>query len=199
MAEAITLRDILPLKAYRDRRDEYMSKMIEYKRDRRVRLGDDVTLLFENRQTVLFQIQELVHCEDLTDQDELSEYIDIYSGMLPEDGELSATLFIEMDDQKKLEEALVKLKGIEHHLFLKVGEETIQAVFEEVHDDREFTTSVHYLKFPLTETALSYLRSHAADEANLELMLNHPALSADVKMPAVTVKSLQSDLTPEAK
>ena len=198
MAEAITLRDILPLHVYRARRDEYVATMIEYKRDRRIKLSEYISILFENRQTVLFQIQELSHCEDLTDERELHEYIDIYSGMLPADDELSATLFIELDDQKRLEEVLVTLKGIEHHLFLKVGDETVKAVFEEVHDDREFTTSVHYLKFPLTNGALSYLQSHTAEATDLTIILNHPSLSAEVKLPVETVKSLQADLTSES-
>jgi len=194
MGETITQRDVLPLNVYRSRREEYLRKMIEYKGNRRVRLGEYMTLLFENRQTVLFQIQELVHCEDLTAEDELSEYIDIYSGMLPAENELSATLFIEIDDQRKLEEALVKLKGIEHHLQLKVGDEAIQAVFEEIHDDREFTTSVHYLKFPLSQTAVSYLKSHNAEDVGLVLVLNHPHAVAETRLPAVTVESLQNDL-----
>lgn len=198
MATAILRRDILPLGVYRKGRNEYLNKMIEYKRDRRVKLSEDISILFENRQTVLFQVQELVHCEDLTDEGELEEYIDIYSGMLPDDNELSATLFIELDDQKRLEEMLVKLKGIEHHLSLQLGDEKVQAEFEEVHDDRDFTTSVHYLKFPLTGTALRYLQSTEAQNANLRLSLDHPQLSAEVRLSEPLIRSLKADVEPKA-
>ena len=95
----ITRQDIVPLATYRKGRDEYVRKMIQYKKSRRVNLGPDISVLFENRSTVLFQIQELVNSEDLEDVKEIEEYIEIYSPMLPGEDELSATLFIQADVQ----------------------------------------------------------------------------------------------------
>ncbi len=197
MTLTIARKDIVPLSVYRAWRAEYVRKMIAYKKDRRVQLSNYISVLFENRNTVLYQILELVHSEDLTDEAELEEYIDIYSGMLPGPGEWSATLFIEMDNQKLLEETLVKLKGIEHHLAIVVGNETIPAVFEEVHDDREFTTSVHYLKFPLPAKALAALREKNAtgNRPTVQLVLSHPALTAEAILRPETVDSLVADLT----
>ncbi len=194
MSKTITRQDLIPLNTYRQGRDEYIQKMIAYKNNRRVRLADIISLLFENRNTVLFQIQELVNSEDLIDPNELDEYIEIYKGMLPNDNELSATLFIELDNQEKLADLLKELKGIEHHLTLFIGDEANQAVFEEVHDDREFTTSVHYLKFPLTQKAINLLNSMEADSLTLTLRLDHPNLSEQVTLPSECVKSLQKDL-----
>lgn len=190
----ITRQDLIPLSTYRQGRDEYLKKMIDYKNKRRVKIGTNVSLLFENRNTVLFQIQELANSEDLTDPSELDEYISIYEGMLPNENELSATLFIELDNQELLANLLKKLKGIEHHLTLFVGDESIQAVFEEVHDDREFTTSVHYLKFPLTETSKNRLLNDSPDELNLTLSLNHPNLTEKVSLSSKTVESLKKDV-----
>lgn len=195
MTATITRNDLVQLNTYRQGRDEYIRKMIEYKKARRVRLADTITLLFENRNTVLFQIQELVNSEDLTDQNEIEEYIEIYSGMLPNDNELSGTLFIEMDNQQLLEDLLVKLKGIEHHLSLEIGGNTIQAVFEEEHNDREFTTSVHYLKFPLTETVKNILINETADSIHAKLILSHPSLSSEATLSPETIHSLQKDLS----
>lgn len=104
-------------------------KCFTYKNERRIKLADHISILFENKNTVLFQILELIHSEELEDPSEIEEHIEIYSGMLPNENELSATLFIELDDQIKLTDLLVKLKGIEHHLFLSVDGETVQAVF----------------------------------------------------------------------
>ena len=163
MTKTITRQDIVSLHTYSQGREEYLPKMIAYKKDRRIQLAENISVLFENRNTVLFQIQELLHSEDLADPGEIDEYIEIYSGMLPLENELSATLFIELDNQAKLTELLKELKGIEHHLSLVIGEETVQAVFEEVHDDREFTTSVHYLKFPLSQTAKNLLLNEPGD------------------------------------
>ncbi len=64
-------------------------------------MAENISVLFENRNTVLFQIQELLNSEDLADPDEIDEYISIYAGMLPKENELSATLFIELDNQAK--------------------------------------------------------------------------------------------------
>lgn len=191
MTKTITRQDIVSLHTYRQGREEYLPKMIAYKKDRRVQLAENISILFENRNTVLFQIQELLHSEDLTDPQEIDEYIDIYSGMLPKENELSATLFIELDNQAKLQDLLVKLQGIEHHLSLIVGGETVQAVFEEEHDDRGFTTSVHYLKFPLTSTAKHLMINESVD---VTLHLNHPNLNAKVSLSPKCIKSLQKDL-----
>ena len=191
---AIGHKDLIPFATYKKGRDEYVRKMIAYKNDRRVRLDPNVSLLFENRQTILYQIQELIYSEDLTDEAEIDEYIAIYSAMLPGPGELSATLFIELDNQPLLEEFLVKLKGIEHTLFMKIGDESIQAVFEEEHDEREFTTSVHYLKFPLSESAKAYLTGVNADAAKCGIVLDHPAIQAVVALGTNTVRSLQADV-----
>lgn len=194
MATAITRQDLVALPTYRQGRDEYLSKMIQYKKARRMKLGKDISLLFENRQTVLFQIQELAHSEDLTDVKELDEYIDIYSGMLPGDDELSATLFIESDNQAHLSQMLIDLKGLEHHLFLQVGDEKLQAVFEEEHDDRDFTTSVHYLKFPLTGTAKAYLTTGSYEHESVRVILDHPNLQVDAPLSPDHIASLAKDL-----
>lgn len=191
----IERKDLIPFSTYTQGRDEYIRKMIAYKNARRVRLDQNISLLFENRQTVFFQIQELVFSEDLTDAAEIDEYISIYSAMLPNTNELSATLFIEIDNQPLLEEFLIKLKGIEHALFMKIGDEIIQAVFEEEHDEREFTTSVHYIKFPLSKSAQSLMTSKSAEDFPLLIILDHPALHSEVLLTAEAVASLQTDLS----
>lgn len=191
----ITKSDIVALPTYRQGRDEYVKKMIQYKKARRVRFNQDISLLFENKSTVMFQIQELLNNEDLTDPKEIDEYIEIYSGMLPGENELSATLFIETDEQTALTELLMKLKGIEHHLSLVVNGETIKAVFEEEHDDREFTTSVHYLKFPLTGTAIAYIANGSYEHESVQLVLDHPHMSVTVQLSDETISSLAKDLS----
>ncbi len=191
MTNTITRQDLIPLDTYRRGREVYLQKMITYKNNRRVQLSEHISILFENRNTVLFQIQELVNCEDLVDPQEIDEYIEIYSDMIPNEGELSATLFIELDDQSKLSDLLVTLKGIEHHLMMMVGKEEVPAVFEEVHDDREFTTSVHYLKFPMTQYAKDLLGNGSTD---VTLILNHPNLTVKNTLSPQSIKSLQKDL-----
>ncbi|GIM45154.1 fructose-bisphosphate aldolase [Collibacillus ludicampi] len=191
--ELLTLQDVVPLSTYRKNRDPYVKKMIAYKAKRRVSLAEHVSLLFENRQTVLFQVLELVHSEDLTDQREIAEYLDIYNPMIPGEQELSATLFIEADNQALLERLLTDLRGIEHHLYLVTGDKQIQGVFEEEHTG-DVTSSVHYLKFPLDEQARNYLCSTPADQANVRVVLTHPKLSAELALPPEIIASLREDL-----
>ncbi len=193
MADYISLKDVVPLHAYRTHREEYMRKMIAYKKSRRVKVGEYISLLFENRQTILFQIQELVNSEDLTDPDEIEEYIQIYSAMLPTRDELSATLFIEIDNLQLLEEKLRELMGIEHTLSLDIGGEMIPAIFEEEHTDRELTTSVHYLKFPLTESAKEYLLQHSTVVPEVCILLHHPLLQVDSLLTSDHIHALQED------
>lgn len=191
--QPITLKDIVPLSTYRQGRAEYVHKMIAYKKKRRVALGDHLSLLFENRQTVLFQVLELLHTEDLEERKEIQEYLDIYNPMIPAAHELSGTLFIEADEQELLERLLVDLRGIEHHLFLLVGDSKIQAVFEEEHTG-EVTSSVHYVKFPLPSEAEAYLRNTPAEEARVHLLVNHPKATAEAALSAETIAALQEDL-----
>nr|NNM89741.1 DUF3501 family protein [Bacilli bacterium] len=195
MKNVITLEDLAALTTYRQSREAYVSNMIQYKKARRVKLAPAISLLFENRETVLYQIRELAHSEDLEDPKELQEYINIYDGMLPQDKELSGTLFIESDDQVELEKMLVALKGIEFHLSLHIGDVAVQAAFEEVHDDREFTTSVHYLKFPMTDQAISALQQAQQNpDVPVGLVLDHPNLFAKVQLTKDTVDSIMKDL-----
>ncbi len=160
-----------------------------------MQLHPNISILFENRDTVLYQIRELIFSEDLKNEDEIREYIDIYSPMLPLDGELSATLFIELDNQVLLAEMLRRVKGIEHHLRLEAENEHVAAVFEEEHDDRDFTTSVHYLKFPLTPRAIELLSLGDLRRASVRLVLDHPNLQASVTLDADALASLKEDLT----
>ncbi|MCY0892213.1 MAG: DUF3501 family protein [Acidibacillus sp.] len=194
MAASISMKDVVSLHTYKLGRDEYVRKMIEYKRRRRVKVSEYMSLLFENRKTVLFQIQELVNAEDLEDADEIKEYIDIYSPMLPGEDEWSATLFIEMDDLTQLEDKLTQLKGIEHALFIEVGTEVIPAIFEEEHTEREFTTSVHYVKFPLTPTAKQYVLHEPASSSHISIVLDHANVHLEIALTEDTIGSLQEDI-----
>jgi hypothetical protein len=191
--EQLTLKDIPPLSVYRSFREEYIRRMIAYKAKRRVSLADHVSLLFENRQTVLFQVLELVHSEDLADPKEIQEYLDIYNPMIPGDGELSATLFIEADQPALLETLLTGLRGIERHLFLVAGEHKIQAVFEEEHTG-EVTSSVHYLKFPLDPTVREWLIQSPSPASLVRLVLTHPERSANVALSDDTLAAIREDL-----
>jgi hypothetical protein len=95
----IALDDILGFSAYEKVRQEYRQQIIDKKKSRRVAVGDKVSLVFENRDTVIFQIQEMLRAERISDLDKIREEIAVYNELIPNPGELSATMFLEIEDQ----------------------------------------------------------------------------------------------------
>src|SRR4030042_4854025 len=101
------------------------------KKRRRISVGDRVSLVFENRETVLYQIQEMVRAEHITSPEAIQDEIDVYNRSVPEDGELSATMLIELTDREGIRAEIDRLVGINAHVRLRIGaEHTIPGVFE---------------------------------------------------------------------
>jgi hypothetical protein len=171
--DKLTLKDILPLAEYERVRDDFRKKILEIKRNRRVAIGDLISLTFENRQTILFQVQEMILAERIHEQGKIQEEIETFNDLIPGENELSATLFIEIEEQGKIRETLDRLKGIDNgrSLYLQIGEEKIFGIFEEGRSTEEKISSVHYVKFPLSP------RQAEAFIAGVEpaaLIINHP-------------------------
>src|SRR6187549_718216 len=113
MMRKVVIDDILGSASYEIVRQDFRRRIIELKKKRRVSIGNKVSLLFENRDTVIFQIQEMLRVERISDLDKIREEIAIYNQLIPDSRELSATLFIEIEDQAHLREELVRFQGIE--------------------------------------------------------------------------------------
>ena len=162
-ARRLTLADIEDLRAYERGRDEYRRRIIELKRRRRVAVGPIVSLVFENRETIRSQVQEMARAERMLADEQIQKELDIYNALIPGPGELSATLFIELTDEHSLREWLPKLVGIERSVELRLDGDgagggpagiTVTAVPERAHEDaltrEEVTASVHYIRFELS-------------------------------------------------
>src|SRR5580765_6633816 len=117
----IVLDDILGFAAYEQVREKFRNDIIDKKKKRRIALGDRVSVVFENRDTVTFQIQEMLRAERIADLDKIREEIEVYNELIPSPGELSATLFIEIEDQAHLREDLLKFLGIDESVYFRVG------------------------------------------------------------------------------
>jgi hypothetical protein len=187
----IALEDIMGLSAYEKARDEFRRRIIDLKRKRRVAVGDKVSLVFENRETVIFQIQEMLRTERITDLDKIREEIEVYNELLPEPGELSATLFLEIEDQARLREELLKFLGIDEAVFLKIGDHRIHARFEEGRSKQDKISAVQYIKFPMTQQEIASF----VGGAPAELQIEHANYKTSVAIAAETRKSLIDDLT----
>jgi hypothetical protein len=175
MTDALTLADVLDLRAYERVREEYRARVIARKRLRRVALGPIMTLVFESVDTVRFQIQEMARVEKILTDEAIQVELDIYNRLLPQVGELSATLFIELTSDASLREWLPKLVGIERALGMVLGEDVVPSVPEETHAAAlvrdTITPAVHYLRFAFTPAQVEAFA--ALDD--VALVARHPA------------------------
>src|SRR3954454_23820396 len=118
----LTLDDIADLRAYERERPEFRQHVIALKKRRRIHVGEFLTLVFENATTIRFQIQEMARAEKTLSDEGIQTELDIYNPLIPEPGNLAATLFIELTSDAELREWLPKLVGIEQHLVLRLSE-----------------------------------------------------------------------------
>jgi len=186
----IILDDILGFSAYEKVRQQFREDIIEKKKWRRVSVGDKVSIVFENRDTVIFQIQEMLRAEKITDLDKIREEIAVYNELIPNPGELSATLFLEIEDQANLREDLLKFLGIDEAVFFKVGGRVVAARFEEGRSKEDKISAVQYVRFPFgPETRQALVNGEPA-----ELVIDHPNYQARAVLAAEAQQSLAQDL-----
>lgn len=188
----IVLEDIIGLPAYEKVREDSRRRIIELKKKRRISVGDKVSMVFENRATVIFQIQEMLRAEKITDLDRIREEIEVYNGLIPELGELSATLFLEIEDQRHLREELLKFLGIDESVFLKIGDRhSIHAKFEEGHSKEDKISAVQYVRFPFSQ---EQVLAFANGKEDAILLIEHPNYRATGGIEPEARKSLAEDL-----
>ena len=187
----ILLDDILGFSAYEKVRQELRQEIIEKKKSRRVTVGDNVSLVFENRDTVIFQIQEMLRAERITDLDKIREEISVYNELIPDASELSATMFLEIEDQTHLRDELLKFLGIDEAVSLKVGGHSVRGQFEEGRSKEDKISAVQYVRFPFTAEA----QKDFIAGARAELAVDHANYRASALLSADQQKSLAADLT----
>ena len=176
---------------YAEKRPELRSRAIAHKKNRRIPVGDLVTLLFEDRETLLFQTQEMVYAERISDLDAVQAELDTYNPLLPSSHELSATLFIEIPDMATLKAELPRLVGIEQSVALQVGGESVPAVGEGGRSREDYTSTVHYLRFRFTDEQRDAFRDPAVP---VELSVDHPNYSESTPVTGDVRLSLIRDL-----
>ncbi len=190
----ISLDDIKGLAAYEKIRDDFRQRIIELKKKRRIPVGDKVSLVFENRDTVIFQIQEMLRAERITDLDKVRDEIETYNSLIPEPGELSATLLLEIEDQVNLREELLKFLGVDEAVFLKVVDKnTVRARFEEGHSREDKISAVQYVRFPVGK---ELIKGFTDKKNEIKLVIDHPNYRAEAKLEPGTRQSLTEDLEP---
>jgi Protein of unknown function (DUF3501) len=187
----VAIDDIVGLAGYEKIRQDFRRRIIELKQKRRVSLGDRLSLVFENRDTVIFQIQEMLRVERISDLDRIRQEIATYNQLIPDSGELSATLFLEIEDQTHLREELVKFQVIEEAISLRIAAHRLQARFEPGRSKEDKISAVHYIRFRFDDHA----REAFISGTRTELVIDHRNYQAAVVLQPETQRSLGEDLT----
>lgn len=186
--------EILDLTAYERIRPRFLEEMIEHKRPRRVHVGDALCFVFEDRRTVLFQIQEMTRAERTVDPKAIAEEVAVYNELVPEDDALSATLMIEIPDRTRIRGELDRLIGIDEHVLLDVGGETVRAGFDPKQFEEERISAVQYVRFPLGPALAARFRDPTVP---VVLRVDHPNYRDETRIEGETRRALVRDLEPD--
>jgi len=155
---------VLPWREYEKVRKERIRKIVEVKKRRRLELGERLTLLFENRDTVLHQVQEMVYLDRLEKPEQIQREIEVYSTLLPCDGKVKATLYVNAEDFDDLFWVFKNLAKIYNSVYLKVGDKLIQGVPEAGREQGEAFSTVQYLTFDLEGERSTDMEVHVIHE-----------------------------------
>ena len=185
--------DLWKLEDYARERNAFRAKVLAHKQTRRVHLGAHLTLLFEDRLTIQYQIQEMLRVERIFEPDAIAEELATYNPLIPDGANLKATLLIEYADVEERKRELQKLRVIEHAITLEIaGEAPVTAIADEdlERSNDNKTSAVHFLRFELSAAMIAKLKSGAA----LRFACTHPHYEASVSVDERTRAALVVDL-----
>lgn len=194
--EKIKLSDLLNFHEYERIRPEKVKEVIKLKRRRRLRVGPLVSLIFENYETVWFQIQEMIRAEKLLREEDLRNVMEAYKDMIPDRNQLSATMFIEIPEEEKRNELLPKLVGIHERVYLIVGDrhrvKGVSGPESAVDYSTGRASTVHFLRWTLTEEQVE-----AFAREPVRVLVDHEHYRAEAEVPPQVKEELLRDLNKE--
>jgi hypothetical protein len=186
--KTVELHEIRNIADYELSRNTWRPQIIALKDLRRIRVGGHLTFLFENRDTVRYQIQEMMRIERIVDPKAIRHEVDTYNELIPFRGELSATLLIEYDTPEERAIKLHELLGLEEHVFLVVpGEPPAKARFDTRQISTDRLSAVQYAKFPLTPEQRAKWHSGA------KIVVDHPKFEAEAQLTPEQLRELAQD------
>ncbi|MDA7698331.1 DUF3501 family protein [Candidatus Pelagibacter sp.] len=188
----IEKKDLLPSDVYAKSRKQIRKDLVEFKKDRRIALGPYATFYFESFETMVAQVQEMLHIEKGGDE-QLKDELIAYNPLVPNGKELTATLMFEIDNPISRAAFLDKVGGIEEKIFIKINDEIVKAVPEEDVDRTSAegkASSVQFIHFKLNDDQISKFKS---DSTTIELGIDHKEYTHTTKLAENSVKSLCAD------
>ena len=195
MPSRIARDSLLTLEAYARERQAFRAKVIAHKKNRTVRLGSHITLIFEDELTIRYQIQEMLRIEKTFDERGIQDELDAYVPLIPDGGNLKATMMIEYEDPEIRKIELARLRGVENRVYVEVdGFAKVYAIADEdlPRENDEKTSSVHFLRFELEQAMIKGFQQGCA----VALGVDHPSYSVRLDEIAPEVQSsLAKDFT----
>lgn len=178
--QKLTRETLFSLEKYAEVRNAFRAEVMAHKRDRRLALGTNATLYFEDRLTMQYQIQEMLRIERIFEAAGISEELDAYNPLIPDGNNWKATFMVEFPDVEERRAMLQKLIGIEDRVWMQVGEfEKIRPIADQdlERDTEDKTSAVHFLQFDLPQEQIEALK----DGASLAAGIDHPDYRVEVR------------------
>ncbi|MGI9219730.1 MAG: DUF3501 family protein [Woeseiaceae bacterium] len=192
--QKLTREDLYSLEQYAEARDDFRAKVLQHKRDRRIELGTNAALYFEDRLTMQYQIQEMLRIEKIFEADGINEELESYNPLIPDGSNWKATFMVEFPDEEERRAMLQQLVGIEDRVYMQVGDlDRCMAIADEDMDraDEVKTSAVHFLRFELNDEQVAALK----DGAPLVAGIDHANYQTEVSpLPKNIRTSLLADL-----
>ncbi len=191
----LSREDLWSLEEYSDKRNEFRAQVMAHKKNRQLSIDDHARLYFEDRLTIQYQIQEMLRIEKVFDRDGIQDELDAYNPLIPDGNNWKATFMLEYDDVDERRQQLAKLHGVEDKVWLQVQDyEKVTPIADEdlEREDTQKTSSVHFLRFELSEPMVVALKQGA----NLRAGIDHPNYpKVDVAVPQNIRDALVQDLS----
>ena len=189
----LTPADLLSLEAYHKERARLRTEVLAHKRNRHVGIGPNVTLYFEDRLTMRYQVQEMLRVERIFESEAIAQELEAYNPLIPDGTNLKATMMLEYPDVAERRTALAQLGGVEDATYVEVG--ALGRVFAHADEDMprteaDKTSAVHFLRFELDSAMCAALKAGAT----LKLGVDHAHYLHEVEAPAAVRASLTADL-----
>jgi hypothetical protein len=191
--EKLSREDLMSLETYAEQRPEFRARVLEHKKHRRVDIGPNLTLYFEDRLTIQYQVQEMLRIERIFEADGINEELEAYNPLIPDGSNLKCTAMLEFEDVAVRKERLAQLVGVENLVWLQVsGFDKVYAIANEDLDrsTEEKTSAVHFMRFELAGEMISALRAGSA----LTFGTDHAGYPYTCEAPAATLEALLGDL-----
>ena len=194
MKQTLEVSDLLNIIDYEKQRDTYRKDVIEYKKNRRFKLGPNILITFENIKTMKFQIQEMMRAERMVHDNQIEEELNVYNPLIPQGEELSATLFIEITDPEKIRPVLNDFIGLTkgEYVFFDIDGSKVFGEFELGREKEDNISSVHYIRFSFSD---EQKKNFADDSGSVNINIEYNDYKYSINLTNENKKSLSSDFS----